>query len=224
MPAPSVCPFKAIVFDLDGTLTNTDPLHFRIFQQMLGERGISVDEAVYQRQISGRTNEAIVKDFFPFFSDREILQFSEEKEQRFRHLAQSQIEPMPGLMALLDWIEHHHLRTAIVTNAPRLNAEFMLHGLQLSDRFEFVVLGEDLPRAKPDPLPYETAISRLNLLPQEVLVFEDSPSGIRAAIAAHIPTIGIASTHNPQKLMALGIELAVSDFAEPALKQWLGMK
>lgn len=215
-------PLKALIFDLDGTLTNTDPIHFQVFQQILNEQGIEIDESDYKNQISGRTNRAILQDFFPHFSDDDIARFSEEKEARFRALAQTQIEPMPGLRALLDWIAEKDLRTAVVTNAPRLNAEFMLRGLGLSDRFEFVILGEDLPRAKPDPLPYETAIAKLNLHPQEAVVFEDSPSGIRAAIAANIPTVGVASTHAPQKLSELGIEFAIQDFCDPALAQSLG--
>lgn len=208
---------KAILFDLDGTLANTDPLHFQVFQQMLDEHGVELDAIAYGHKISGRTNQAILQDFFPSFSEADMERFTDEKENRFRALAKTQIEPMPGLLALLDRIQQSQIKTAVVTNAPRLNAEFMLEALGLTERFEFVILGEDLPRAKPDPLPYETAIARFGLQPSEALVFEDSPAGIRAAIAAGIPTVGVASTHAPEPLLALGVRLAVEDFRDGRL-------
>jgi HAD superfamily hydrolase (TIGR01509 family) len=215
--AQSNAPLKAILFDLDGTLANTDPLHFQVFQQMLDERGVGLDAIAYGHKISGRTNQAILQDFFPHFSEADIQHFSHEKESRYRALAQTQIEPLPGLLALLDRLQKNQLKTAVVTNAPRLNAEFMLAALGLAETFEFVILGEDLPRAKPDPLPYETAIARFGIQPQEALVFEDSPAGIRAAIAAGIPTVGVASTHEPQALLALGVEFVVQDFMDERL-------
>ncbi len=210
---------QAVLFDLDGTMANTDPLHFQIFKQMLGEQGITIDEAFYGDRINGRTNQAILSDLLPQFSQADILNFSREKEQRFRNLAKTQLQPMPGLLTLLTWIEQQHLPTAVVTNAPRLNAEFMLEGLGLTDRFEFVVLGEDLPLAKPDPLPYQTAVEKLGVEPATTIVFEDSPSGIRSAVGAGIPTVGMTSSHDADALIALGVEMAIADFTDPKLKQ-----
>ncbi len=211
--------FQAVLFDLDGTIANTDPLHFQVFKQMLGEQGIAVDEAFYCDRINGRTNQAILKDLFPKFAEADIFNFSREKEQRFRDLAKTQLQPMPGLMPLLTWIEQQGLATAVVTNAPRLNAEFMLEGLGLTERFEFVVLGEDLPRAKPDPMPYQTALEKLSVEPATAIVFEDSPSGIRSAVAAGIPTVGMTSSHGAEVLEALGVEMAIADFTDPRLQQ-----
>jgi len=210
---------EAVLFDLDGTLANTDPLHFRVFQAMLAEQGLEVDEAMYRDRINGRTNQAILNDLLPQFSDDDIRAFSETKEQRFRDLAKTQLQPMPGLLALFAWIEQQGLPIAVVTNAPRLNAEFMLQGLNLAERCEFIVLGEDLPRAKPDPLPYQTAVDKLGVAPATALVFEDSPSGIRAAVAAKIPTIGVTTSHSSEKLLALGAEMAIADFTDPRLTE-----
>lgn len=210
---------QAVLFDLDGTMANTDPLHFQIFKQMLGEQGIAIDEAFYCDRINGRTNQAILNDLLPHFTEGDIISFSNEKEQRFRDLAKTELQPMPGLMPLLAWMEQQGLPAAVVTNAPRLNAEFMLRGLGLTERFEFVVLGEDLPRAKPDPLPYKTATEKLGVDPATAIVFEDSPSGIRSAVGAGIPTVGMTSSHGVEALLALGVEMAIADFTDPRLQQ-----
>ncbi|MEM6592945.1 MAG: HAD-IA family hydrolase, partial [Cyanobacteria bacterium P01_C01_bin.73] len=138
----------------------------------------------------------------------------------FRQVAASQLQRLAGLDALLDWIEHQGLKKAVVTNAPRPNAEFMLKTLNLWAVFDPVIIAEELPRAKPDPLPYQHALKQLNLQPENAIVFEDSASGIKAAVAAQIPTIGIATTHAPTDLYALGVELVIQDFTDPRLKDF----
>jgi beta-phosphoglucomutase-like phosphatase (HAD superfamily) len=97
----------------------------------------------------------------------------------------------------------------------------MLHALGLSSVFSTLILAEDLPRSKPDPLPYQTALERLQVSASEALVFEDSPAGMRAAIAAGIPTVAIASTHPPSTLIALGATLVISDFTDRHLHRLL---
>jgi beta-phosphoglucomutase len=202
---------KAILFDLDGTLANTDPLHFKIWQELLQEQGIDMDHETYKAQISGRQNPEIIQDLLPHFSSTESQKFAEHKEQLFRERAQD-LEPLPGFLELLEWVENQQLKTAIVTNAPRQNAYFMLKALNLKERFKTVVLGEEMTAGKPDPAPYQFGLKQLNIQPSEAIVFEDSPSGIRSAIGAGIDTIGVASTHEPEQLKQLGVSLVINDF------------
>jgi beta-phosphoglucomutase len=202
---------KAILFDLDGTLANTDPLHFKIWQDLLKEQGIEINRDSYQAKISGRQNPEIIQDLLPHFSQQESVDFAEHKEQLFREQAQS-LNPLEGFLELLEWIEKQQLKTAVVTNAPRKNADFMLDALNLTRRFKTVVLGEDMTAGKPDPAPYQYCLKQLNIQPSEAIVFEDSPSGIRSAIAAEIDTIGMATTHDPTDLKKLGVSLVIDNF------------
>lgn len=210
---------EAVLFDLDGTLTHSDPLHFGVFAKMLAQRGIPIDDAFYRQRISGRTNRAILQDLFPEMDEGEIADFSEAKEANFRQVARHQLRPMAGLLPLLRHLDQRQCPAAVVTNAPRPNAEFMLEVLELGDRFAFVILGEDLPRAKPDPLPYQVALERLGIAPEAAVVFEDSPAGVRAAVAAQIPTIGVASSHDPARLKDCGARWVIADFTDPQLEQ-----
>ncbi|GAB4158117.1 MAG: HAD-IA family hydrolase [Cyanobacteria bacterium J069] len=207
---------KALLFDLDGTVANTDPLHYQTWKAVMAELGMEIDLEFYNKRFSGRLNEQIVRDLLPHLSPQEGAQLSATKEARFRERATG-MEPLPGLWDLLNWMQQQELQRAIVSNAPVENAQFMVKTLDLERLFPLVVLGDELPRGKPDPLPYQTALERLSVLPEEAIAFEDSPSGIRSAVGAGIPTVGIASTHRADQLSALGTVLVVPDFTDPGL-------
>jgi len=207
----------AILFDLDGTIVNTDPIHYQAWQKMLLRYDIEMDDKFYKSRISGRINPEIVKDILPHLSVAESEQLAEEKEVLFRELA-SHLQPMSGLTQLLGWTETHQLKRALVTNAPRLNAEFMLKVLGINQAFHTIVLADDCQAGKPDPEPYQVALQNLGITAQQAIALEDSPSGIRAAVGAGIPTIGITSTHEPQVLQQFGTLMAIPDFTD--LQLW----
>lgn len=211
---------KAILFDLDGTLANTDPLHYQTWEEILQNYGIDMDRQFYKTHISGRLNSAIVADLLPALSKEAGEQLANGKESRFREIALN-LQPLAGLLDILAWIEERELKTAVVTNAPGQNARFMLEVLQLSDRFDTVVLAEEAIAGKPDPAPYELALSRLGVCASEAIAFEDSASGIKAAVAASLYTIGVASTHDPEMLFQAGATRVISDFTNRELWQFL---
>lgn len=211
---------KALLFDLDGTLAETDSIHFLIWQDFLRQHGLDTDRAFYQTQISGRLNPDIVADLLPQLSPEEQADFIWRKEAEFRNRADA-LKPLAGLMELLDWGEARGLDLAVVSNAPRENAEFMLQSLEVQQRFNRVILGDDLPLGKPDPLPYQEALRQLKLEPSEAIAFEDSPSGIRSAVGAELFTVAIASTHAPAVLEQLGAGLVVEDFTDARLHSLL---
>ncbi|MFM7425555.1 MAG: HAD family hydrolase [Elainella sp.] len=208
---------KALLFDLDGTLAETDSLHFLIWQDFLHQYGLDTDWTFYQTKISGRLNPDIVADLLPQLSSEEQADFIWRKEAEFRNRADA-LQPLAGVIELLDWSETQGLDLAVVSNAPRENAEFMLHSLHLQQRFDRVILADDLPLGKPDPLPYREALRQLKLEPSQAIAFEDSPSGIRSAVGADVLTVAIASTHAPALLEQLGASLVVEDFTDPRLQ------
>jgi beta-phosphoglucomutase len=210
----------AILFDLDGTLVNTDPLHYQTWQDILRDYGLEIDRTFYQTRISGRLNPLIVQDLLPQLSAEAGKQLADDKEARFREIGLS-LTPLAGLLELLEWIDTRCLRTAVVTNAPRENVNFLLEVLKLADRFDAVVLAEEAIAGKPDPAPYQLVLEQFGILAQEAIAFEDSPSGIQSAVRAGIYTIGVASTHNREALLAAGAAMVISDFQEQALWQLL---
>jgi beta-phosphoglucomutase len=205
-----------LLFDLDGTLTDTDALHFEAYRLLLAPYGKSVTHDEYRARIMGLANEAITAWLFPELSPAEREAISARKEELFRGLAATMTRAR-GLTELLDWAEARSLRTAVVTNAPRANAEMMLDRLGLADRFKTLVIGDELARGKPDPLPYATALDRLGRTAADALAFEDSRSGVASAAAAGIPTVGLTTGLDADALAAAGAVGAVPHFADPWL-------
>jgi len=208
---------KALLFDLDGTLTNTDEIHFETWKEMLEPYGLNIDRVFYDQNFSGRLNKAILANLLPQLSVAAGEQLSWEKEARFRERAKGALQPLAGVMEVLQWATEQQLPQAVVTNAPVENAEFMLQVLGLDAHFNTIVIAEQLERGKPDPLPYRTALDRLGVSAIDAIAFEDSPSGIRSAVGAGVFTVGIASTQSAETLDQVGAKLIVDDFTDPKL-------
>jgi HAD superfamily hydrolase (TIGR01509 family) len=148
----------------------------------------------------------------------------EEKEAKFRALAETKLTRLPGLTELLLWAKTNEVRVAAVTNAPRPNAELMLRALGLSDppAFEHVVIGTECARAKPFPDPYLEGMRLLGAKdPSRCVAFEDSPTGMAAAVASGLPAVGVTTSQSPDSLFNAGASLCVADFADDGLLQAL---
>ncbi|KAG1673463.1 hypothetical protein FOA52_002229 [Chlamydomonas sp. UWO 241] len=214
--AVSFASLKGVLFDIDGTLTNSDPLHFRAFQECLAEVGYDdgkpISEEFFRAHISGRHNPEIAHDLFPSWGVERHAEFSETKEQKFRDMAGTVLTPLPGLADFMAWVDSRGLRKGAVTNAPGANTRLMLGALELETYFEVVVLGEECVRAKPFPDPYLEGLRALGLDASHTLVLEDSPAGIKAAVAAGIPVIGLTTGQSADTLFAAGAQHVVGDF------------
>lgn len=207
---------KALLFDLDGTLADTNSVHRLTWVETLEPYGYDVTWDFYRDRISGRLTPEIVADLFPDLSPEEVQAMANAKEANFRERA-GELEPLPGLLNFISKARGKGMRIALVTNAPKENVPAILGALGLQDAFEPVILGEELDAGKPDPTPYEAALEAVGISAEEAVAFEDSPSGIASAVAASVPTVGIASTHDPEALDRLGVDLVVRDFTDPTL-------
>jgi len=206
----------ALLFDLDGTLVDSDAAHLRAFQRVFAAHGVALDRQTYETHIHGSDNPAIGRAFLPHLSAAEQAATLEAKEARYRRDL-GVVEPIAGVEALLDFAAARGLRCAVVTNAPRANVEAVLGALGLAARLPTRVLGPELARAKPDPLPYRTALARLGAVADRSIAFEDSLSGLSAAKGAGLMVVGLTTTLAADRLLAAGAEIAVADFADPRI-------
>ncbi|KAK9273060.1 hypothetical protein L1049_017867 [Liquidambar formosana] len=221
-----LAPLEAVLFDIDGTLCDSEPLHYDAFHEMLQEvgfnGGVPITKEFFIEKISGRHNEDLCGILFPDWDLQRSRKFLDDKEALFRRLASEELKPVNGLRKLLKWIEERGLKRAAVTNASRSNAELLISMLGLSDYFKTVVLANECDRPKPSPDPYLKALQALGLSHKHAFVFEDSVSGIKAGLAAGMPVVGLALRNPEKKLAEAGATFIIKDFDDPKL--WMALE
>lgn len=188
-PLPTVEPlplpgghFKAYLFDLDGTLADSMPLHYKSWVQAVTEAGGTFPEDVFY-ELGGvplpRTVEILNERFGYTMSPTAV---AHRKEQLYLEML-AELKPIASVVAHVHAM-HGKIPLAIVSGSPRASIENTLTQLGLGGEFDVIVGAEDYTHGKPDPEPFLTAAKRLNILPADCLVFEDADAGIASAEAA----------------------------------------
>ena len=217
-------PGAALLFDIDGTLADTDPLHLEAFNRTFAPYGHVFDKPRFSRELQGLANVDIAARFVPHLSPAEGMAVLDGKEAMFRELARTSIHAVPGLFALLDLADAAGLPMAAVTNAPRANADLILDGLGIRQRFKAVVIGADLPHGKPHPLPYLEGLRLLGASADRSVAFEDSRTGIASATAAGLATIGIRTSLLHEALAAAGATLSADGYDDPEVLAFIAAR
>lgn len=212
---------KALFFDLDGTISDTDAIHLANWLELLRPHGIDVDMNLYKEKLRSGSTQEILDEVLPDLSQEEKKELIEREESGYRS-RMTRTGPITGLGYFIEEARNRGISVALVSNAPKEDARNSLEGLGLKDAFEPMIFAEDVGVEKPDPAPYEAALEELGISPGEALAFEDSPSGIGGAVEAGIPVVGLSSTHGPNELREAGAEFVVGDFADRALYEKLG--
>jgi beta-phosphoglucomutase len=187
---------RAVIFDLDGVIVRTDELHYQSWQELADAEGIPFDRRVNERLlgISRLESLAIVLERAPrAYSPADQTALAERKQTRFRELLArlSPADILPGVEELITGLRQRGIKVAVGSSSK--NAGTILAHLGLTGRFDVVVDGNDLTRAKPDPEVFLTVARRLGLSPAECLVIEDAQSGIESARRAGTAVLAIGS-------------------------------
>jgi HAD superfamily hydrolase (TIGR01509 family) len=213
---------RALLFDMDGTLTNSDPFHHEAFVEFGKAYGVDVDEQTFLKYVSGQANSLIFKNLFSHVPVEEHPRLADEKEALFRRLIVGRLKPIDGLLDVLNWAVEKKVGLAVVSNAPRPNVRDMLAQIGVTQYFHTIVIGTELERGKPDPLPYLTGLERLGVPANHAIAFEDAPPGLRAAHAASIFTVGLTTTLDEATVRSNGADIAIPDYRSPALWEAIG--
>ena len=214
MTNPSV--IRAVVFDLDGLLFDTEFLFFRVASEMLRDRGKVFTVEIMRAMIGRQPKDSGVALKTMAELDDEPEALMAEAKRRFEALIDTAVNPMPGLIALLAHLEKLALPLGVGTSSGRAYAERLLANHRLRDRFAVVLCREDVARHKPDPEIYRTAAERLGSEPGGVLVLEDTPTGLAAAKAAGTFAVGVPHEYCPANELAAA-DLIVKSLDDPAL-------
>jgi HAD superfamily hydrolase (TIGR01509 family) len=207
----------ALIFDLDGVLVHSMPLHRLAWELYLKRLGIRVDEL--ERRMHGKRNPELVRDLIDSTLPEDVVfEHGAAKERMFRNMMlESDISSyrVPGVLEFLQ--RHPEMPKAVGSNAEPANIDFVLDHFHLRPFFRVMVNGMQVQRPKPFPDIYLSAAEQLRIAPANCIVFEDSPTGVEAARAAGMRIVGVETTPTDFH----GIDLRIHDFLDPQLEPWL---
>jgi len=203
---------RAIIFDFDGVVADSEPIHLAVFQRVLGEQGFFLSPEEYYAEYLGYDDKGCFRTFFTTHgqspSDKTIDDLVARKAQTYLDHIKQNLIIFPGVCELVRDAASRH-RLAIASGALRNEIEYVLECAGIRKEFEHITSAEDVRQGKPDPEPFVHALASLNrasrsgqvrLAPDDCLVIEDSIPGIRAARAAGMKVLAVTNTHTVQDL------------------------
>ena len=209
-------PIRAVAFDLDGLIFNTEEVFHRAAKELIESRGRIMPPDLCRRMMGKRQAEA-----FQVFSemvdiDEPLEDLIEESEALFFRFLDVHLDLMPGVRELLDQLDELQIPRAVTTSSMRDYADDLLERFDLMGRFDLRLAAEDVTLGKPHPEIYLTAASRLNAYPDELLVLEDSETGSQAGAAAGAFVVSVPHEHSREHDFSVA-NLVANTLRDPAL-------
>ena len=204
-------PIKALLFDFDGVIADSEPIHWRAWHEALAPFSPELDWETYQCRCVGTSDLQMLQFFteitaLPSTVD-EVRALYPQKRKIFQMLAASEPIVDERLVKLLAGLKN--LQLAVVTSSNQLEVEPILRHAGLLDVLRTVVYGNNVTHYKPHPEPYQIALACLGVQASEAIVFEDSPSGIRSGLDAHCRVVRVST---PADLPGLVKEVLAGQF------------
>jgi len=216
--SPRLAPGLALIFDMDGVLVDSNPVHREAWEAFNRRYGLETTEAMHEFMY-GKRNDAIVRGFFgETLSAEEVHSRGAAKEALYREMMQDRLAEalVPGVREFLE--DHRDTPKALATNGEPENVDLLLDRSGLRAYFQVVVNGHMVENPKPHPEIYLRTSQLLGVVPANCIVFEDSYSGVEAALSSGMRVIGLRTTYDDLP----GTILDIDNFLSGDLHQWLG--
>ncbi|MHC4114969.1 MAG: HAD family hydrolase [Planctomycetota bacterium] len=222
---------KAVIFDFDGVITDSEILHFRTFNQVLAPHGIVITQKQYYKDYLGLND----RDLFNLLIETGRLKFDvsqveeliKQKNRIFENLAKSEGKIIEGVRDFLETLRRNNILMAICSGALLAEIELILEDAKLRPFFDVIVSAEHVRKGKPDPEGFILTLKRLNestsvtILPEQCVVIEDSHWGLKAAAAAGIHTVAITNSYDAEQLEPS--EKTISHLSELSIEHLQGL-
>jgi beta-phosphoglucomutase len=199
----------AFIFDMDGVIVDSNPVHKIALQEFCKKHGYVLSESDLREKIYGRTNRDWLLNLFGALDEETIRKYADEKEALFRSIYKD-IRPVDGLISFLDQLDKIGFSRAIATSAPRANVDFTLDNTGTRRFFKTILDDSFVTVGKPNPQIYLKSAQALGFDPGRCIVLEDSLSGVAAGKRAGCKVIGLTTTHTPEELDES--DLVIKDF------------
>lgn len=209
----SVCPLRAVIFDCDGVLVDTEPLHYKALQQVLTPLGMGHTYAHYlERYIGFDDRDAFLEAFreggYPL-DEPTLTRLIRAKEELLQDIIAQGITSFPGVVRLVRDLAGRGIPLAVASGALRREVEGFVEALGLADLFPVIVAADDVKKSKPDPETYLKVLEQLcrlgllnNRRPGRCVAIEDTPAGIQAAKGAGLYVVGVTNSFPAEQIEA----------------------
>ncbi|GFO62035.1 haloacid dehalogenase [Geomonas silvestris] len=199
----------AVIFDFDGIIVDTEPLHYKAFQEILVPLGLGYSWEEYLETYMGFDDRDAFREAFKVagrsLSDAELKKMMEEKAEAFLCIVSGGVAPYPGVVELIRSISGN-LPLALCSGALRSDIDPILTQLGLTGAFDTLVTADEVAASKPDPESYRVAVQRLQALyPGKVdasrgVAIEDTPAGIVSATGAGLKVLAVTNSYPEERL------------------------
>ena len=184
---------KAVIWDMDGVITDTAPHHFKAWQGVFSRRGLGFSERDFKRHF-GQRNDTILRDMLGDITPPETAAIADEKEENFRREAHNNVKPLPGAIELMKSLKSHGYRQGLGSSAPLENIELIIGELGIAEFFPVIVSGSEVKEGKPSPQGFLLVAERLGVKPRNCVVIEDAVAGVAAARRGGMRCIAVTNT------------------------------
>ncbi|MBP9191395.1 MAG: HAD family phosphatase [Ignavibacteria bacterium] len=213
---------KAVIFDMDGVLIDSEPAYLEMNLKMFEQFGIEMDEENYKALVGIPS-----VPMWKFLKEKyelknEVSEFINLEKKRMLEILDSDIitKPVTGIKELMDDLKSFNFKLSVASSSAKDNINFVLEKLKIKDNFEFIISGEDVVNGKPFPDIFLKVSDFFNISPEKCFVIEDSVNGIKAANSAGMNSIGfINDGTNTQDLSKA--DIIINNFDSPGRKKTL---
>jgi HAD superfamily hydrolase (TIGR01509 family) len=185
---------KGIIFDLDGTISDTQKLHAKVESDILARYGVEISPEEITKRYAGMNTRKIFEELISQqTTEYDLEKIMDEKWRRMEELASISVEPMEGAIPLIQKLHKEAFVLAVASASNVKYVENVLEKLNVRNHFSFLVGGDMVSKGKPDPESFLLAASKIGVEPTHCVVFEDGRSGMVAAGLAGMKCVGLVA-------------------------------